>query len=257
MSIVTGTDLDTGAPMPLYQQLADILRERITSGELRAGDRLPTEQSLSRKLAIGVSTVRTAYAQLVSEGIVSRRAGRGTFVSEPKLSRQLDGIYNFTSEIRRSGRRPSSQLVSFRKIIPDTEIAHVLHLSVTDTVWEIRRLRLADDIVIMLENSSIPTRLCPNLTESDVKDSLYERVTALSGSAPAEAHEVHEAVVITTAEAKLLERKAGAAAFLITRTTVNGRGDVIEYCKSVVPGDHTRYEMVLRPDATNVTKLHV
>jgi len=253
-AIIDSVTLDEYSSIPLYQQLASSLRDKISSGELDVGAPLPTENALSQALGVGVSTVRSAYALLVKEGLVTRRPRRGSFVSSPELGRQLDGLYSFTSETRRLGKVPGTKVVSFKVIEPGAVVRKKLGLVPGEKVFEARRLRLADGSPIMLETSSIPTRCCPTLTEADVESSLYESITRLSGSAPAEAREVHEAVTLTKEEAKLLGRKAGNPAFLIRRTTRNARGEVFEHCVSICPGDSTCYEMTLRPDGTDVTK---
>lgn len=253
--IIDGIRLDTFSSTPLYQQLSSNLRERIASGELEVGTHLPTENELSRALGIGVSTVRSAYAQLVKEGIVTRRPRRGSFVSSPELGRQIDGLYSFSAETRRMGKKPSTRVLSFERQHPTREVAEHLGVTPGQEVFRIVRLRLADDNIVMLETSYVPVEVCPTLTGEDVKASLYDAITRVSGSAPAVAHEAHEAIVLDKQQAKVLDRMTGDPAFLITRTTQNAKGETFEYCISVCPGDTTHYEMTLRPDGANVSKL--
>ena len=114
--------LDQFSPTPLYRQVAEGLRDRIVSGELAVGTALPTENTISEALGIGISTVRCAYATLVKEGLVTRRPRRGSFVSSPELARQLDGLYSFSSETRRLGRVPSTKVISFTETTPSPEV---------------------------------------------------------------------------------------------------------------------------------------
>ena len=69
-------------PTPLYTQLADILREMITSGELQPRSPLPSESYLQQEQGIARGTVRTAIGILRDEGLVVTISGRGTFVKE-------------------------------------------------------------------------------------------------------------------------------------------------------------------------------
>jgi GntR family transcriptional regulator len=69
-------------PTPLYTQLADILREMITSGELQPRSLLPSESYLQQEQGIARGTVRTAIGILRDEGLVVTISGRGTFVKE-------------------------------------------------------------------------------------------------------------------------------------------------------------------------------
>ncbi|MCH3967886.1 MAG: GntR family transcriptional regulator [Atopobiaceae bacterium] len=252
--LVSADDLDQASSTPLYRQLADVLRSRIGAGRLTEGDRLPTEQSLSRDLGIGVSTVRGAYALLVDEGLVIRRAGRGSFVSHPKLDRDLHGLYNFTTEVRLMGMEPSSELLDFHEEAAGTDMAAVLGIHPTDIVYRVVRVRRADGRPLLLERSCVPEVRCPGLTRADVEGSLYEAIVRRSGVALASAHEVHEASVLTADEAATLNRKAGSATFRITRQASDVHGKVCERCEVVAPGDATRYVMDLGMDGSTAAK---
>lgn len=69
-------------PIPLYTQLADILRERIKSGELPPRSLVPSESYLQQEQGVSRGTVRTAISILRDEGLVVTITGRGTFVKE-------------------------------------------------------------------------------------------------------------------------------------------------------------------------------
>ncbi|NCC23637.1 MAG: GntR family transcriptional regulator [Deltaproteobacteria bacterium] len=75
--------LNRNSPMPLYHQLAEILRREIRQGDLVPGDRLPSEHVLAETYGIGRPTARQALEILVHEGLLVRRRGSGTFVASP------------------------------------------------------------------------------------------------------------------------------------------------------------------------------
>lgn len=72
--------LDHGAPEPLYQQLADLIRQRIRSGELAPRSAIPSITDLAAEHDLAVVTVRRAVAVLVAEGLVHTVPGKGTYV---------------------------------------------------------------------------------------------------------------------------------------------------------------------------------
>lgn len=76
----SGAVLNPGSPLPLYQQLAELLSRQITSGALTPGSRLPSEPQLAERHQIGRPTVRQATELLVKRGLIERRRGSGTFV---------------------------------------------------------------------------------------------------------------------------------------------------------------------------------
>jgi len=246
--------LDEFSSVPLYRQLASDLHGMITSGKLPVGTPLATEKALSRDLGVSISTVRNAYGLLVSEGLVTRRPRRGSFVSSPELVHQLNGFYNFTADMHRQGNSPGTRLVSFDQLVPEEDIREKLHLAPGDEVFKIVRLRLSNESPIVLEASHVPVRVCPGLTKEDVRGSLYEAITRISEASPVEAYEIHEAIVLDKGLAKMLGRDKGDPAFRILRTTKNSRGELFEYCVSICPGDSTHYEMTLGLNDTKVSK---
>lgn len=72
-----------GTPVPPYRQLAEILRNKISSGELAPGTMLPSIMKLSEQYEMSTFTVKKALALLKDEGLITGVTGYGTFVAEP------------------------------------------------------------------------------------------------------------------------------------------------------------------------------
>ncbi|GAC1388222.1 MAG: PLP-dependent aminotransferase family protein [Ktedonobacteraceae bacterium] len=85
-SICELIQLDRAQHIPLYQQIAQKLREAILSGQLAEGTRLPTERALARSLGVNRTTVMNAYNQLASEGLLEGHVGRGTLVRRSQFN---------------------------------------------------------------------------------------------------------------------------------------------------------------------------
>lgn len=77
---------DGKAAIPLYQQVIDIIKNEINSGAYKAGARIPNEFELAESYKVGRVTVRRAIEELVQQGYLTKRQGKGTFVNAPKLS---------------------------------------------------------------------------------------------------------------------------------------------------------------------------
>lgn len=75
-------DVDPRSPTPLYEQIAARVRLAVASGELEAGDGLPSVRALARELRVNPATVVQAYRDLAADGFVEIRHGQGTFVRE-------------------------------------------------------------------------------------------------------------------------------------------------------------------------------
>jgi len=103
--------LNPASPLPLYHQLATLLSERIESGKLAVGERLPSEPELSREHGIGRPTVRQATELLVQRGLIERRRGSGTYVRKPEQRVDLFSLAGTLSSFQKGGIEIESELV--------------------------------------------------------------------------------------------------------------------------------------------------
>ena len=247
--LVAPSEIDDSLSTPLYAQLHAAIRKRIVSGEVEVGDPLPTEKELSESLGLGRSTVRAALTSLVDEGLIVRRAGKGTFVSRPKVQRNLNGIYNFSEEMRQLGLEPTSIVLSFQKVKPSPTVAEQLGVQRRGkTVFEIRRIRSADGVPVTLETTYLPCALFPTLVQADAEGSLYERLAELGDVFPETTHDYYEAVNIAEEDAEALKREPGLAALRITRVATDASKGPFEYTIVIAPGDRVRYEITTQRD---------
>lgn len=243
--IIDKSELDMNSPVPLYEQLAKIITRKIEDGLLKQGDILPTEMYLCETLGLSRSTVRNTMLKLEREGRLTRRRGKGTYVTVPKLRRSLNNMYNFSLEMNMMGQKPSSQLISFHVEKADIVTSEYLGIHEGDPIYKIVRLRMADDLPMLLEKAYIPTVYCPNLREEELSDSLYAMLSEYTGHMPMKAVETYEAITLTDKHAALLKCKAKSPAFKIRRVSENTNHDVFEYCIIIAPGERNRYEITL------------
>ena len=117
--------IDGKSDTPLYLQLKQQIKKLIIDGTLRPGDSLPSETEYCEYHNISRTTVRQAFSELEKEGCVTRIKGKGTFISEPKLSRTLNSLYSFSAEMARMGLKADAQIISFQTITGDTELISV------------------------------------------------------------------------------------------------------------------------------------
>jgi len=147
------------------------LRELIAAS--RVGERLPSERELSLRWGVARMTIRHATDTLVSEGLVERRHGSGTYIAPQPLVRFL-GLTSFTQDMRERGLVPSSRLLAFREFAAGEAAARQLDLDVGDPVIAFTRLRLGNGEAMALETVWIPARSVPGLGPTDLGGSLYE-----------------------------------------------------------------------------------
>ncbi len=116
--------LNPGSPLPLYQQLAELLSGEIASGVLAPGGRLPSEPELARRHSIGRPTVRQATEVLVQRGLIERRRGSGTFVRSTPRRVDLFSLGGTLSSFRAGGLELSTTLlgkVAERRVTSDPD----------------------------------------------------------------------------------------------------------------------------------------
>jgi len=151
----------------LYHQLLGVLKDRIESGDIGVGDRLPSEADLVRDHGVSRTTARRAMDELRRQGLVRREPGRGTFLTVPRLQSNLAYLRSFSEEIERWGYRPGARLVARMEQAADEKISSRLAVDEGEAVLYVRRLRLADERPIFVCDSYLPVMRFPELRDAD------------------------------------------------------------------------------------------
>ena len=237
LAAIFQTPLDMGLDTPLYQQLKQRILQLIATGLLSPDEPLPTEKQLCETFGLSRATINPADSITSSKG-----GGHGVALS-------------FSSEMEDAGRIPSSRVLSLRKKMSSKGISQRLGIPDGTSVWEIKRLRLADNVPMQLAIAYVPYRLCPKLTKEDLESSLYVLIAKESGRLPAHAEEVYEAVCLDERTAKVLGTSKGTAAMRVLRTSYDTAGQPFEASVLIAPGDRDRLAVSLSPDGTEVRRV--
>src|SRR5512138_350794 len=155
--------IDAASKLPLYDQIERNLRDLIINGQLQPGQMVPSEWDLSDLYGVSRLTVRRALDELVRQNWLERKHGVGTFVRQPAIASISDSKLSFTEQMHAIGRRPSSRIVEKRVVAATTKIARALRIQEGASLFEIIRVRLADDIPILLETSCLSLERFPAL----------------------------------------------------------------------------------------------
>ena len=237
--------------IPLYYQIQQALLERIRLGQLADGDLLDSEEELARIYQVSRMTARQALHGLKIQGVAISRKGRGTFVSRPKLEKNIMHLQGFTVDMRQRGMTPASRLLEQTTVTANEEQCEKLHLSASDKLFRLRRLRLADGIPMALELSHIPLNAFPGLDAYDFGErSLYQVLRDQYGLRIGWADEVIEALPATAEEAGLLTIPRRSSILSITRIIMTTDETPVEMACSRYRGD--RYRASVRVPATSI-----
>ena len=225
--------LDPKASQPLYQQLQRALREAIESRVLAPDDALPAERQIASDLAVSRITVRKAIDGLVSEGLLTRRQGSGTFV-RGRVEKNFSLLTSFSEDMRARGRTPRSVWLKRAAGQVTPEEALTLNLSPGKPVYRFHRLRYADDAPMCIEYATIAGEALPSLDAVGV--SLYEALER-AGNRPVRALQRLRALLLSAEHAKLLNAHEGDAGLLVERLGFLRDGRAVEFCQTYYRGD--------------------
>ena len=229
-------------PIPLHHQVyLDLLRS-LDDGTWAPGTQLPTERDLAAHYGCSLITVRRALDELVREGRIERTRGRGTFVLRPRFDRDIAGRASFAEEMRQRGLDPETRLVSARPEAASAAVAAALALGTGAPTVYLERLRLASGEPYLLEQVHLSAERFPGLLASDLEGgSLYDLLITRYATQVVRAREALEPVLLRAREARLLGQRRGAPALLIEGVAYAADGTPVEFGRTFVRGDRSRY----------------
>lgn len=229
----------------LYYQLKEILIDKIVSREWKVGEKIPTEFELCEEYNVSRITVRQALTELEQEGFVKRKQGKGTFVSIPKIEQNLMSFYSFSEEFRKRGLEPHNEVLGFSIQTPKKDVRKYLKLDESDQVIYIKRLRYADNVLMAIERTYLPSALFHGLSKEQVESkSLYDIMRSDFGVIPSTAEESIGATIIDDAQAELFELPGGSAALDLKRLAFCGPR-CVEYTLGIIRADKFRFRVRL------------
>jgi len=230
---------------PKPYQVRRALTELLST--LEPGQPLPPERTLAAEFGVSRSTVRQAITDMVAAGLVQRLHGSGTYPVEPKVQLPLR-LASYTRDVSDQGLRPTTRIVSLKKVSADAHMAAALGVEVGSKVWRLERLRLTDNTPLALECSHLSVDRFPDLkTLMRDNESLYRTLEDNYGLTATRAVQTIETAMAEPEQYKLLEADSAAPVLILVRTTYDQEGLPLEYVLSTYRGDRCRLTAVLLP----------
>lgn len=155
-------------PEPLYAQVEAALVDRI-AGELRPGDRLPSESELIALFDVSRITVRRAVANLAARGLIDVVQGRGSYVAEPRIEQSLRTVNGFVEDMAAAGLDTSADVLTAETVPAPRDVARALQLSVGTPVTFIERIRSAAGRPVSFDVTYLPTDVGEPITHDDLE----------------------------------------------------------------------------------------
>ena len=223
--------LNPSSSTPLYKQVYTILKSRIANGELKPGDKIPTENELIQEYGVSRITIRAAISELVEDRVLERAQGKGTFVCKPKDAYQADDSHGFTQSCYLSGKIPKTTLLTLEYVLPSPKVQSFLQLRDGAPTLLSRRLRFADNEPILIESNYYAPCLS-FLEKEDLSGSLFNILHQHGYSIVTQARSL-DVCTANKEEAALLNVKRGSPLLLFTDYQLDGEGKPLFFSKQV------------------------
>ncbi len=226
-----------------YNEIAEDLRLRISSGDFGAGRVLPSEADLTAFYAASRVTIRKALNLLRSEGFIDSRQGFGWFVVTDPLRQSLGRLGTIEDQLDASGAKAERRVLDFAFVKPPADVAEVLG---PKTVLQVRRVNLADGEPFARITVWCPEELGAELSRSEVERSpFYELLPVSLGGAT----QTIGAAGASAEDALVLEIPVGSPVLRCWRVTKSADGKAVLVSEHIFPAHRTEFVVDLpRPE---------
>jgi GntR family transcriptional regulator len=228
-----GADLDTaisaGLRSPKYVQLYNSLREWIFEGRYPPGAKLPTEQELATRLRVSRNTARQAIQMLVTERLVSRQAGRGTFVQRDLASAPVRSDFNqLMRRARRLGSGSRQRLARVEELVADEATRADLALVAGARVVRASHVRVAGQLPVGYVETCVPLDIARTIDVAELNRSPMFSLLNRKGMNILGADQFIGATLADIKLAALLETDVGAPLVSVRLLVVDDRNRRVE-----------------------------
>ncbi|MGM7719520.1 GntR family transcriptional regulator [Metabacillus sp. Hm71] len=236
--------LNNSSSRPLYEQLLLNIKDGINNNVYRLGEKIPNEAELCEIYNVSRITVRRAIQELVDEGLLERKQGKGTFVSRKKVSRELVTVEGFSDFSKQLGKNSSKRILACEEIKATEKIANDLQIAIDSPVLKLSRLMLLDDQPFTIDITHYSLERFPKLTERifdyestyDVLKNIYHIDMKKTSQT-----KVLTAVPATEVEAEYLECEIGDTLFNIDKTVYDDQKIPIHLSTFKTPTTHIAF----------------
>jgi GntR family transcriptional regulator len=237
-------------PTPLYRQLTEVLHRQIEQGLYKPGRPIPSERILCETYGISRITVRQAISEMINEGTLLRKQGKGTFVAERRVNQGLVRLVNFARTVLDLGMKPSTKVLENDVLPADIQLAKVLDIPVTSQIMKLSLLGMGDKEPLVLYESYFPIPLGQRMTREAVKRereglpfSTYDLYGESSGIFPTRANQTLEAMTANIPLASLLHVRKGSAVLMMTSVFLTSDQRPLEFRKAMYRGDRYKFHI--------------
>jgi len=230
--------LDKTSPVPYYHQIAQALRGAIEASGSGADARpFPSEARLCAAFGVTRGTIRQALRALERQGLIHREKGRGTFISGQRPRIDVTHLASTAGDMQAAGIVPGFSVLGVEQLPAPVHVARALGIAAEAGVWQVRRIRLADNEPVCLQSCWIAVATAPELDRLPLERTLIELLREHYGIRYDHAERVIRARNATAEEAELLGLPSEEAVFAVSGPSFDADERPIDYVDSVWRGD--------------------
>lgn len=244
-SIMGIESLTPGGPIPLYHQLFEALKEKIISGKISTGERLPSEKHFIETLGVSRITVKRAMDELAKSGLVSRKRGRGTIVMTNTDLQFSSGMNDYINNVVRLRKNTKAEILDQETVTPPDNVRKNLKLKDGEKADRIRHRLYSQNEPISLVETYFPAGLTKNLSRTDL---LREPVLTLLLKQGIQIAKTEQRIFASAAnpeQAELLKTDEGAPLLAIRAIMLTRDGEPIEDIYAWYHPERYQYQMTL------------
>jgi DNA-binding GntR family transcriptional regulator len=229
-----------------YLGMRDDIAARIAAGDLKPGDKLPSERRLQGDLGVARGTIREGLFQLEAEGVIYRRDRSGWYVSPPPVVYDPTRWEGFMSYVEAQGRSPVTETLSAETIAADPLLAEVFSRPLGAPLYMIRRRRYVDSRAVLVERIVVDAAIVPDLLRFSFDQSLTDILKREYGLSVARNQVSMQPCALTGYEAEALRLKSGLPGLALQRTSYDAQGRVVEFDQEYWRHDAVRISVDIR-----------
>jgi len=216
------------------------------------GDPLPSERELCDQFNVSRTTIRRALSDLEAKGWIYRIKGKGAFVNINKLPQHLSLLSSFSEDMRKRHMKPGSIILAISPIIANANYSKKLQIKENETIYLLRRLRLAEGKPMAIENCYMRYDIGSIIADTIANDmSLYRLFKEKCGITLKSARQTIEVGTLTNWERKLLGENCPTTVLFTKRQTFDTNDTVIEYVESKYRSDRYLFQIKLSAESNN------
>ena len=227
-----------------YQEVKQKITEDLVRGRYPMGQALPAEKDLAKELDVSIGTLRKAVDELVAEGIVVRRQGRGTYVAEHDLKRLLYYFFHVVKHDADKKTNPRVDLVSLTSATATKEEASKLQIKEGAPVWRLVNCLYLDNQCVMIDQISLDKKRFKNLTRAEFinrEGSIYQLYQMKYGQTVIKSSERLRAGMAGKQHAEWLGLKPDSPVLIIRRVASGIQDEPLEWRVSTLNTNHHEY----------------